>query len=133
MKKIKKERVIKISDKNFFNILRENGGLYARTARAIERQLGITYTRQSVKERAEKHPEILNDIKEEVLDIAEEGLVSLMRSRNEPVKLDSTKFFLKTKGKSRGYIEKQAFDVELKQCIPIFPDVSKNEGDKQAT
>jgi hypothetical protein len=94
MKKIKKERVIKISDKNFFNILRENGGLYARTARAIERQLGITYTRQSVKERAEKHPEILNDIKEEVLDIAEEGLVSLMRSRNEPVKLDSTKFFL---------------------------------------
>ena len=114
MKKIKKERVIKISDKNFFNILRENGGLYARTARAIERQLGITYTRQSVKERAEKHPEILNDIKEEVLDIAEEGLVSLMRSRNEPVKLDSTKFILKTKGKSRGYVETQNIDHTTK-------------------
>lgn len=133
MKKIRKERITKISDKNFFAILRENAGLYARTARAIEKQLGIKYTRQSVKERAEKHPQILKDIEEEVLDIAEEGLNSVMRSRSESIKLDAIKFFLKNKGKVRGYVEKQNIEHTIKQCTPIFPDVSKNEGDKQTT
>lgn len=113
MKKIRKERITKISDKNFFAILRENAGLYARTARAIEKQLGIKYTRQSVKERAEKHPQILKDIEEEVLDIAEEGLNSVMRSRSESIKLDAIKFFLKNKGKVRGYVEKQSIEHSL--------------------
>ncbi len=113
MKKIRKERITKISDKNFFAILRENAGLYARTARAIEKQLGIKYTRQSVKERAEKHPQILKDIEEEVLDIAEEGLNSVMRSRSESIKLDAIKFFLKNKGKVRGYVEKQNIEHSL--------------------
>ena len=96
----------KISEEEFLSILRENAGLFARTARAIEKQFGIKYSRQAVRDRAYNHLEELKDIKEENLDIAEEGLYTLMRSRNERIRLDSTKLYLKTQGKSRGYIER---------------------------
>jgi len=39
--------------------------------------------------------------------LAEEGLHSLMRSKNERIKLDSTKFYLERKGKDRGYSQRQ--------------------------
>lgn len=96
----------RLSDKEFWSILRENAGLYARTARAISKVFGMSYTRQSVKERAEKKPDLLNDILEENFDIAEEGLHSLMRSKNENIRFRAVEFFLKTKGKERGYIER---------------------------
>ena len=120
----------KISHEQFFAALRENAGLYSRTARAIEAQFNIKYSRQAVQQRAEKYPEILEDIQQENLDMAEEGLVSVMRSRSESVRLDAIKFFLKTKGKKRGYVEKTETDVNLKMDIPLFPDVPKNHSSK---
>lgn len=98
---------MKVSDKEFWTILRENAGLYARTARAIEKQFNVSYSRQAVKERAEKDMDRLNDIKDQNFDVAEEGLYSLMRSKNERIKLDSTKFYLERKGKERGYSQRQ--------------------------
>ena len=98
---------MKVSEKEFWEILRENAGLYSRTARAIEKQFNISYSRQAVKERAEKDLERLSDIEAQNFDVAEEGLHSLMRSKNEKIKLDSTRFYLKTKGKNRGYIERK--------------------------
>ena len=53
---------MKVSEKEFWEILRENAGLYSRTARAIEKQFNVSYSRQAVKERAEKDMERLNDI-----------------------------------------------------------------------
>jgi hypothetical protein len=100
----------KISDEQFLSLLRENAGLYARTARAIKKQFGIEYSRQAVRDRAMNFPEELADIEEENLDVAEEGLHSLMRSQAETVKLRAIELFLKTKGKRRGYIESQHHD-----------------------
>jgi hypothetical protein len=97
---------IKLTEEMFFAILRENAGLFARTARAIEKQLGVHYSRQAVRDRAEKRPDILEDIREENHDVAEEGLHSLMRSKNERVKLSSIELYLKTQAKSRGYTER---------------------------
>ena len=96
----------KLSDNEFFTILRENAGLYARTARAIEKQYNVPYTRQAVKDRAENHPDILDDIKQENLDIAEEGLHSLMRDKDKRIKKDAIFFYLKGPGKNRGYAER---------------------------
>lgn len=98
---------MKVSDNEFWEILRENAGIYARTARAIEKQFNIQYSRQAVKERAEKNIERLNDIREQNFDVAEEGLMSLMRSKAERIKLDSIKFYLERKGKDRGYSSRQ--------------------------
>src|SRR5690606_10614049 len=100
----------RISDKEFWTILKENGGLYARTARAIRHQFNIEYSRQAVANRAEKKPDKLKEIHEENIDVAEEGLFTLMRSSTESIKLRSIELFLKTKGKHRGYIEKTEHD-----------------------
>ena len=99
----------KISDEQFLSLLRENAGLFARTAKAIQKQFGIKYSRQAVRDRAAHFPEEVKDIDEENLDVAEEGLHSLMRSKNEPIKFASIKLYLSTKGKKRGYIER--FDL----------------------
>jgi len=102
---------MKISDEQFLSILRESAGIFGRTAREISKKFKIKYTRQSVRERAENFLNELTDIREENLDIAEEGLHSLMQSKNENIKLRALEIFLKTQGKKRGYNEKQEVDV----------------------
>jgi hypothetical protein len=122
VKRKRREAPRKVSDKDFYAILRENAGLFARTARAIAAQFNIPYTRMAVKDRADKHPEIMDDIEQENLDIAEEGLNSLMRSKAENIRLDSVKFYLKTKGRKRGYVEKQETDITIKKLE--IPDLT---------
>ena len=98
----------KISEERFWSILRENAGLMARTAKAIEQESGETYTRQAVYDRVKKNPELYNDILEENIDVAESELQTILRtSTSERNRLDAVKFYLKTIGKKRGYIEKQ--------------------------
>ena len=94
---------IKISDTAFLALLRENGGLYAKTAKAIAEQFGIDYSRQAVRQRALDHKDELEDINEEVQDCAEDGLQTLMKNEDPKIKLDAIKFYLNTKGKARGY------------------------------
>lgn len=101
-------RGLKIGDKQFWAILRKNGGLYARTARAIEKEFGVKMTRQSVRVRAERNPQLLNDILEESVDIAEEGLQDLMRSTLPNIRLKAIELFLKSKGGTRGYSVKDS-------------------------
>lgn len=127
----------KISEAQFFSILRENAGLFARTARAIEAQFKIQYSRQAVQERARKRPEILADIDEENIDIAEEGLNSIMRSKSEAMRLDAVKFFLKHKGRKRGYVEKTETELSgtitnaqiIIEPVPGLPAIAKKESD----
>ncbi len=125
----------KISDKEFFAVLRENAGLYARTAKAIEQQFQITYTRQAVRDRAEKHPEVLADIEEENIDVAEAGLHSLMSADDDRVKLKAIELYLKTKGKKRGYVEKQEVEHSGSMMFDILlptPDEVDNDGEQNA-
>ena len=109
----------KISDEQFLSALRENAGLFAQTAQAIEKQFGIKYTRQAVRSKAETFKDDLLDIYEQNLDVAEEGLLSLMRSKTESVRLRALELYLKTKGKMRGYTERH--DVNISGSINIEP------------
>jgi hypothetical protein len=101
-------RARKLSDKQFVAILRKNAGIYARTARAIEKEFGIDYSRQAVRIRAERFPDVMADILEESVDIAEEGLHDLMRSSLPNIRLKAIELFLKSKGSHRGYHQKDS-------------------------
>ena len=116
----------KLSDEQFFTILRENGGLFHYTAKAIEKEFKVSYSRQAVHDRASRHPEILQDIKEESLDKAERGLGTLMEGEDDRIKMQALQLYLKTIGKTRGYVEKTEVDnthsfpdkIELKFTKP---------------
>lgn len=115
----------KLSDKEFWAILRKNAGLFARTARAIEKEFGFSYSRQAVRERAEKQPELLADILEETVDIAEEGLHDLMRSALPNIKLKAIELYLKSKGSHRGYHQKEAVSHSGEVAVTVtFVDES---------
>lgn len=97
----------KLSNAEFWTILRDNGGLFARTAKAIERKYKISFSRSAVKQRADTEPHLLNDIIEESLDIAEEGILFLMKQKGDiAVQLNAIKYYLNKKGASRGYGER---------------------------
>lgn len=118
---MKKKR---LSEKEFWAILRKNAGIYARTARAILNEYGIEYSRQAVRDRALKKPELLQDITEESLDVAEESLRSLMLSKNERVRFNAVEFFLRTKGRERGYVEKSINELLGKDGKDLFSNKS---------
>ena len=100
----------KITNEQFFAVLRDNGGLCTQTALAIEKIYGIKYSRQSVYERTKTHPEIVADIRESCIDSAEGGLQQLMETDDERIKLQALQLYLKTIGKTRGYVEKTEVD-----------------------
>jgi hypothetical protein len=118
-------KIRKLSDKEFWTILRKNAGLFARTARAIEKEFGMSYSRQAVRERAEKQPELLADILEETVDIAEEGLHDLMRSSLPNIKLKAIELYLKSKGSHRGYHQKETVSHSGEVAVTVtFVDES---------
>lgn len=104
-----------ITDEEFLAILRENYGLYARTARAISEKYGVDYSRQAVYGRALNHKEVLQDIRESSIDTAEEAMNELMKSTDEEIKFKSSKYVLGTLGKKRGYVERT-------EVSPVDPD-----------
>jgi hypothetical protein len=61
----------KLTDEEFDAIYRENFGLCALTAKAIEKQYGIKYSRQAVRQRAEKYTEEdKNAMLEDLFDVS---------------------------------------------------------------
>tara|TARA_R100000655_G_scaffold110106_1_gene167681 strand:+ start:301 stop:672 length:372 start_codon:yes stop_codon:yes gene_type:complete len=67
-------------------------------------------TRKTIYNYIEKYPElkeVVNDIREHYLDIAEASLIQKVKDGNTPELL----FYLKTIGKTRGYVEKQQIDL----------------------
>jgi hypothetical protein len=103
----------KLSDKEFWGILRENGGIAARTVRAIKAKYGIDITRQSVSQRAKKRLQVLADIEEANLDRAEETLFDVLITADDAVKLRAATYYLDRKGRKRGYIEKSELNGNL--------------------
>jgi hypothetical protein len=113
---------MKVTDAEFWSELRKNKALYSRTARALELKHNITYSRQAVKERAEKDLDQLNDIVEENLDVAEEVHHKLMMSKDEKIQIKASQFYLKNKGKGRGYVEKQQIEINEPKPFTWFDD-----------
>tara|TARA_R110002167_G_C12435729_1_gene630316 strand:- start:173 stop:607 length:435 start_codon:yes stop_codon:yes gene_type:complete len=122
---------MKVTDEEFWSELRKNKALYSRTARALEKKHNITYSRQAVKERAEKDKSQLNDIVEENLDVAEEVHHNLMMSKDEKIQIKAAQFYLKNKGRSRGYVETTDIQVTEKKPLTWMDEIVMQEAVKQ--
>jgi len=87
-------------------------------------------TRKTIYNYMEKYPEIkevVSDIREHYLDIAEASLIQKVKDGNTPELL----FYLKTIGKTRGYIEKQQLDLQSgdNKINKIEIEIVKPKGD----
>lgn len=126
---------MKISKEQFIEFLRANGGIYTRTAKAISDYLGEEYTRQQVRQRAlvDLSPEELRDIKDAAIDVAEETMFVLLRSRNPMIAFQAAKFTLSTQGRDRGWGQKLEVTAPTDEPIEVVIVDSrtaskKNEG-----
>lgn len=62
----------------------------------------------------ELYKEAVHSIQEMAVDFAESSLYKQIKAKNTP----ATIFYLKTKGKHRGYIERQEFEIGGKGKLP---------------
>ena len=82
-------------------------GIYYHTAKDIKKRYGVEVTRQSVRDRANRHPEELNDILAQTIDVAEKSLLDLItQDKDKRIKLEAAKTYLRAKARHKGWGEK---------------------------
>ena len=84
--------------------LRQAGGIISTAAKILQTAYG-SCTPRTVRNYVKRHPRLVEVIEETVelnLDTAESQLMSLIANGN----LGAVIFYLKTKGKARGYVER---------------------------
>jgi hypothetical protein len=75
----------KLTDKEFDEIYKENFGLCALTAKAIEKQYGFKYSRQAVRERAKKFTQEEKDAMiDDLFDVSISTIVGHMQGEECP-------------------------------------------------
>ncbi len=129
----------KVGDAEFLAFLRAGMGLFHRTANLIKiegkkHDPNFTYSRQAVEDRAKRlDPEILADIRNTVLDIAEDVQIRHMHLTDNPnVAQRASEFVLSRIGKDRGYVERKEIDNIGKQVfdLTIINEPDGSEADK---
>lgn len=102
----------KVSDEKFLAAIPGTGGLYT----VIAKKLGIA--RQTVSEYVKKNPTLAKAVEEEIestLDKVESVFINACLAKD----IQACMFYLKTKGKSRGYSERIEADVKTSEPISI--------------
>lgn len=102
--------------KTFIETLKKNMGNVSATCEAIAKSTGSTFSRTTYYKwynNDKEFREAVDAIGEYMIDLAENALYSKIKRGN----LTATIFYLKTKGKGRGYVEK--LQVE-KPKDPVF-------------
>lgn len=105
---------MKVTEQQFEEALRNSGGLYSQTVKYIKKHFDVTISRAGVKDRADKKPELLQEIRNTVIDKAEAGMITLMNSKNEGIKFKTCTYMLDRLGSDRGYINKSNVDHTTK-------------------
>lgn len=129
----------KVTDAEFLAFLRAGMGLFHRTAKLIQNEgknhdPNFTYSRQAVEDRAKRlDPQILADIRNTVLDIAEDVQIRHMHLLDNPnVAQRASEFVLSRIGKDRGYVERKEIESVGKQIfdLTIIDEPDGSEKDK---
>jgi len=98
-------RPLAISDEQIIEALEKSAGMQTEAARKLDMSYD-TFWRRVAKSETLKAK--ITEINERALDFAESKLLQTMKNDSEPkVQLTALIFFLKCKGKRRGYVERQ--------------------------
>ena len=101
---------MKVDQSQFEEAIRKTGGLYSATAQYIKKKWKIDITRQAIKDRAEKNPELLEEVREASKDKAESVVFDIMTKSNDANRLKAATYYLDRLGTDRGYINKSNVD-----------------------
>jgi hypothetical protein len=105
----------KVTDEQIIDAYRRAFGIVARAAKLLEKELKITFCRQSMKERVDaliKQGVFLDDTNESLIDLAESAALDILAKGSEKGKINMINLILKTKGSERGWGEKQSKEVQ---------------------
>ena len=107
---------VKVNNRNtpkkeaMLEALEKSLGIVSTACKMVD--LGRTTHYQWIKEDAD-YKKAVDSIQDSVLDFAESHLYKLVKEGNPA----ATIFFLKTKGKKRGYIERQEIEIQEKKPL----------------
>lgn len=108
-----------LTAKKIIAALKEDRGLLTMAAR----RAGVSY--RTVNRYANEFPSVrqaVYDAKESMLDVAENELYKKIKNGN----IVATLFFLKTKGKIRGYVERQEFGSDPDNPVLMKVEIGKS-------
>jgi len=108
----------KVTDEQIEEALRKTKGLITMAARWIGQTYGIPITHGAISQRvasSEHLRQVRRECEEDGLDFAEYKLLDLIKSGDRTAII----FYLKCKGKERGYIERKEFSGPEGGAIPI--------------
>jgi len=94
----------KVTDEQFIETLTENDGMFALTAKAIQKKYNVSYTRQAVYQRAQNFAEELATMDEELIDTADKNIRKFLNNDADPERqFKMTIYVLNNRGAARGY------------------------------
>lgn len=118
----KKAKRYWLKDTEIAESLKKNAGLYSYCAK----ELGVaTSTISRRVEKSEKLQKVVDAIVNQTLDIAEAKLIEHLGKGQAW----AICFYLKTKGKQRGYVQNSTIEIDSKSG-PVKVDISESELDK---
>ena len=110
----------KVTDEQLITAIKKNGGIVADVVKSLHKEYGIDITRDAIYKRKESAPAIaaaFDEAEDEMLDIAESKLIkAIKRGEMKPIM-----FYLRTKGKRRGYTERQEITGANEKPIEVDP------------
>ena len=105
--------------------LRATGGIMSRAARKLKDETGLGHYNKSdmIRSYIDRYPElqeVMQDIESRTLDLAESKLIRAMRDEKRRDHLRAVCFYLKHKGKVRGYVGRS--EVTGADGVPLYPE-----------
>lgn len=121
------KHIRKVTDAQLTEAIRRGAGILGNIQSIIKKEFGVDITRQGISKRIVENEElqrVRNEATSEVCDLAESTLIKQIRKGN----MTATIFYLKTKGRDRGYIERKELTgengspIETTTKVFILPD-----------
>ena len=95
-----------VTEDQLIDAIKKNAGIVSGILQTLKKEYNVELTRNAIYERRYDNPKIdaaFIEAEEMTADVAENRLLDAIRSGN----MKAVMFYLKTKGKKRGYVERQ--------------------------